>query len=189
MENLMSQLNVAILCGSFQRPSRTLVLCQAVLAELRRHRPDLNVHVVEIAQIGRALGACFQRSELPPEILADVLAVEKADLVIAASPVYRATYTGHFKHFVDMLGMDALAGKPVLLGATGGSPFHALMLDHQLRPLFAMMQAAIAPVGVYAIEAHFSPDYRIINPIIQQRIALAVQMALPLLPQLDLAEA
>lgn len=174
----MPNLNTVILCGSYQQPSRTLALCQTLAAELTRYRPNQQIRVVEIAQIGRALGACLQRSELPAEIEADLLAVENADLLIAASPVYRASFTGHFKHFVDLLGMNSLIGKPILLAATGGSPYHALMIDHQLRPLFSSMMAAVLPVSVYATEADFT-DYQISNAAIQKRIAQAVELALP----------
>jgi FMN reductase len=117
--------------------------------------------------------------------MAHIKAVESADIVIAASPVYSATYTGLFKHFVDFLGMDALAGTPVLLAATGGSPLHGLMIDQGMRPLFAMKQALTLPLGVYATEADFV-DYRIASPVLERRIALAINLALPHLP--DAAE-
>ena len=136
----MSALNVTVLCGSLQRPSRTLVLCEALLAKLGGYR-SIVPKVLEIAQFGRALGACLQRSELPAEILGYLDAVESADVLIAGSPVYSATYTGMFKHFIDFMGMDALAGTPTLLAATGGSPLHGLVIDQQLRPLMAMKQA------------------------------------------------
>ncbi|MDR3413452.1 MAG: NAD(P)H-dependent oxidoreductase [Formivibrio sp.] len=177
----MSALKVAVLCGSLQRPSRTLVLCEALMAQIGLHR-TIETHVVEIAQIGRTLGTCLQYGELPAGILADLAAIINADLVIAASPVYSASYTGMFKHFVDFMGMDVLAGKPVLLAATGGSPLHALIIDQQLRPLFAMKQALTLPVGVYAIEADFT-DYRITSPALEKRISLAVDLTLPHLPQ------
>lgn len=173
----MSVLKVAVLCGSLQRPSRTLVLCQAMLAQLAQSY-EVVPHVVEISQIGRALGACLQYSELPAEIRADLAAIIDADLVIAASPVYSASFTGLFKHCVDFLGMDALAGVPVLLAATGGSPLHALMIDQQMRPLFAMKQALTLPLGVYATEADFT-DYAITSPALEKRIALAISLALP----------
>ena len=176
----MTALNVAVLCGSLQRPSRTLVLCEALLAKIGEYR-TIVPHVVEISQIGRRLGACLQRSELPPDLLAHLSAVENADVVIAASPVYSATYTGMFKHFVDFMGMDALAGTPTLLAATGGSPLHGLMIDQQMRPLFAMKQALTLPLGVYATETDFT-NYRITSPALEKRIALAVELALPFLP-------
>ena len=176
----MSALKVAVLCGSLQRPSRTLTLCEALLARIGEHR-TIVPQILEIAQFGRVMGSCLQREELPDDILAHLRSIETADIVIAASPVYSATYTGMFKHFIDFMGMDALAGTPTLLAATGGSPLHALMIDQQMRPLFAIKQALTLPLGIYATEADFT-DYRISSPALEKRIALAIDLALPYLP-------
>ena len=177
----MSALKVAVLCGSLQRPSRTLVLCEALLAKIGEKR-TIEPQVVEISQIGRRLGACLQRNELPDEILAHLAAVEQADLVIAASPVYSATYSGMFKHFIDFMAMDALAGTPTLLAATGGSPLHGLMIDQQMRPLFAMKQALTLPLGVFATESDFM-GYEICSAALEKRIDLAINLALPFIPE------
>ncbi|MGW2464487.1 NAD(P)H-dependent oxidoreductase, partial [Streptomyces sp. NPDC001761] len=48
------------------------------------------------------------------------------------------------------LDKDALTGKPVLIGATGGTGRHSLVLEHALRPLFAYLHAVVVPTGVYA---------------------------------------
>ncbi|MGW1654499.1 NAD(P)H-dependent oxidoreductase [Streptomyces atratus] len=45
---------------------------------------------------------------------------------------------------------DALAGKPVLIAATGGTARHPLVLEHALRPLFSHLRAAVVPTAVYA---------------------------------------
>ena len=50
---------------------------------------------------------------------------------------------------------DALVGRPVLLAATGGSDRHALVVDHQLRPLFGFFRALTVPSAVYASDADF----------------------------------
>lgn len=176
----MSVLNVTVLCGSLQQPSRTLVLCEALLARIGEFRTIVPQRV-EIASIGRRLGACYWRGELPEDIESQVLAVEQADLLIAASPVHNSTYSGLFKHFLDFTGMDALAGKPTLLAATGGSALHGLMIDQQLRPLLAMKQALTLPVGVFATEADFV-GHELQSPVIEKRIDLAVSLALPFLP-------
>ena len=177
----MSALNVAVICGSLQRPSRTLVLCEVLLAKIGEKR-TIVPHMVEISQIGRQLGACLQRKELPEEILLHLTAVETADVVIAASPVYSATYSGMFKHFVDFMGMDSLAGTPTFLAATGGSPLHGLMIDQQMRPLFAMKQALTLPLGIFATEADFL-GYEICSEALEKRIDLAIGLAMPFLPQ------
>ena len=38
----------------------------------------------------------------------------------------------------------------MLLAATGGTPRHALVIDDQMRPLFAYMRAFTLPTSVYA---------------------------------------
>ncbi len=73
-----------------------------------------------------------------------------ADAIIAASPVYKAGISGLFKTFVDILDDDLIVAKPVLLAATGGTARHALVIDGQLRPLFAYMRALTLPTPVYA---------------------------------------
>ncbi|OYU96670.1 MAG: FMN reductase, partial [Burkholderiales bacterium PBB5] len=94
-------------------------------------------------------------AEALAEALPDGRSIESADLVIAATPVYKGSYTGLFKHLFDLVDPNALVGRPVLLAANGGSERHALVVDHQLRPLFAFFRALTVPSAVYAAEADF----------------------------------
>jgi FMN reductase len=52
--------------------------------------------------------------------------------------------------FFDILEPDILAGKPVLVAATGGTPRHSLALEHALRPMFSHLRAVTVPTAVYA---------------------------------------
>ena len=65
-------------------------------------------------------------------------------------PGLPGSFTGLFKHLFDFVGQYALVGTPVLVAATGGGERHALILEHQLRPLFGFFQALTLPIGVYA---------------------------------------
>ncbi|MCE4053890.1 FMN reductase [Pseudomonas sp. Au-Pse12] len=168
-------LNVVALSGGTWRPSRTLVLTQALLAELSGHL-SFNSHLIELGDIARPVGAALSRQELPAEVEAELQAIENADLLIVAAPVYRGSYPGLLKHLFDL---NALIDTPVLLAATGGSERHALVLDHQLRPLFSFFQALTLPIGVYATEADFS-DYQITSDLLRARIQLAAERAAPL---------
>lgn len=87
----------------------------------------------------------------PPARLAAALdAVAAADGLIAVTPVFAASYSGLFKSFFDLIDKDALTGKPVLLGATGGTARHSLVTEHALRPLFTHLRALALPTAVYA---------------------------------------
>lgn len=70
-----------------------------------------------------------------------VKAVGEADGVIFATPIYKASYSGLLKVFLDVLPQFALAGKAVLPIATGGSLGHLLALDYGLRPVLQSMGA------------------------------------------------
>ena len=136
--------------------------------------------LVELGQLAPQLAGAVWRSQLPDAVERELAAVEQADIVVVATPVYRGAYTGLFKHFFDFIDQDALIDKPILLAATGGSERHALMIDHQLRPLFSFFQARTVPLGVYATDRDFL-DYRLQSEALTERAALAVQRALPLI--------
>ena len=88
---------------------------------------------------------------LVPAAVQDALdAVVTADALIAATPTYKASYSGLFKAFFDLFDEGALENLPTVVAATGGSPRHSLVLDTALRPLMAHLKALTLPVGVYA---------------------------------------
>lgn len=173
-------LNIVAVSGGLNNPSKTESLVQAILDELGQATP-INVHFIKFSEIGHLLGGAIYRNQLPQRVQDDLAAVEAADALIVGTPVYRASFTGLFKHFFDFVEQTALVDVPVLLAASGGSDRHALVLEHQLRPLFSFFQAQTLPIGVYATDRDFTPEYTIKSEHIQDRITLAVARALPIL--------
>ena len=174
---MTKRLKLVAVSGGLQRPSRTLVLVEEIVAAFSVAIP-LDVRLVELGELAPALGRAVYRNQLPPEAKADIEAIETADVLVVASPVFRGSFTGLFKHLFDLIGQDALIDKPVLLAATGGSDRHSLVIEHQLRPLFAFFQALTLPLGVYASERDFE-GYDIASTALRRRIALAVERAAP----------
>ncbi|WP_421084254.1 CE1759 family FMN reductase [Rothia nasimurium] len=84
--------------------------------------------------------------------------VRDADAIIAVTPVFKASYSGLFKSFWDLVEDGSLAGKPVLIAATGGTARHSLMLETAMRPLFSYLKATVAPSGVFAATDDFGSD-------------------------------
>jgi FMN reductase len=78
--------------------------------------------------------------------------LRRADVVVIATPVYKAAYSGVLKVFLDLLPQSALKGKTVLPLATGGSPHHMLALDYALRPVLQSLAARQILPGVYATD-------------------------------------
>ncbi len=176
---MSNKLKITAVSGGAGKPSRTSALLEEITHRINQATP-IDLHLIELSQISAQLGATSIRTELPEAIQADLAAIESADALVVATPVYRATYTGIFKHLFDLVDQNALLDVPVLLTATGGSDRHALIIDHQLRPLFSFFQALTLPVGVYATEAEFV-DYKLASKSLDERIDLAVSRALPFL--------
>lgn len=174
-------LKTVVFNGSLYSPSRTQALVHAIERQLRRSDAiELETTFIELADIAKAVGGALSVQELPQAARQALQAVESADFLIIGSPVYRASMPGLFKHFFDLIEMSALVGKPVLLAATGGSPRHSLVIDLELRPLFTFFQALTLPIGVYATQAEIEAG-QIVDAALQARIALAVELALPVL--------
>ena len=170
---------VVAVSGSVSSPSKTEVLIQTIIDQFKETQ-EIDVHFVKLSTIGRDLSGALFRSELPTHIKDDLTVIENADLLIVGTPVYRASFTGLFKHLFDFVDQNALIDVPILLSASGGSHRHALILEHQLRPLFSFFQAHTLPIGVYAIDNDFK-NYQVTSSALDNRIQLAVQRALPFL--------
>jgi FMN reductase len=150
----MEPLKLVVVSAGLGQPSATRMLAdrlaEATARGLREQGRAVDLRVLELREsavdIANNLVTGF-----PNTALADVVrAAESADGLIAVSPIFSASYSGLFKSFFDVLGHQALTGKPVLIGATGGTARHSLALDHALRPLFSYLRALVVPTGVYA---------------------------------------
>jgi FMN reductase len=181
----MPVISIVAVSGSLHSPSKTTVLARAILdgfaTALRSGASaDLEVetHLIELSEVGREFSGALSRGELGAAAEEALRRIESATLLIVASPVYRASFTGLFKHVFDFVGQYALIDKPVLLAATGGSDRHALIIEHQFRPLFSFFQAITLPIGVYASDTDFV-DYRIDSTALSERIDQAIGRGLP----------
>ncbi len=171
-------LRVVAVSGSLTDPSRTTALVEAIVAALGR-AIEIDSHLITLNKLGPHLAGALTRKQLPAEAEVELQQIENADLLVVATPVYRASFTGLFKHLFDFVDQYGLVDTPVLLAATGGSERHALIIEHQLRPLFGFFQALALPVGVYAQDTDIV-DYRITNEELIERIDKAVERALPI---------
>jgi len=150
----MRKATLAVVSAGLSVPSSTRLLADrlaaATAAALRGHGIDAEIQVVELREHARDL-ADHLVTGFPNAALRPVIdAVVGADGLIAVTPIFAASYSGLFKTFFDVLEEDALAGKPVLLGATAGTARHSLALDYALRPLFAHLRAVAVATGVLA---------------------------------------
>ncbi|MFJ3665846.1 FMN reductase [Streptomyces sp. NPDC090106] len=142
-------MKLVVVSAGLSVPSSTRLLGDRLAAAVGRQVPS-EVEVVELRDLAVEIAHNFTNGFAGKRLGAALDAVAGADGLIVVTPVFSASYSGLFKSFFDVLEPDALAGKPVLVAATGGTARHSLVLEHALRPLFAYLKAVVVPTGVYA---------------------------------------
>lgn len=145
---------IVSLAGSPSAPSRSLAVLeysQAVLSHKEHTVQIINLRDLDAIELvhGRYEGATIT------PVLAQIA---RAAGVILATPVYKASYTGILKAFLDVMPPAALAGKAVLPIALGGSAAHSLVVDYALRPVLMAVGASLVLPGVYLIDNQL--DYK-----------------------------
>ncbi|MBB6120088.1 FMN reductase [Nocardiopsis algeriensis] len=150
----MATRTLVTVSAGLSTPSSTRLLADrltaAAEASLRERGEEVSTRTVELRDVAHdVVNAMITR--VPTGGLRPVLDdIAEADGIIAVTPVFNASYSGLFKSFFDVVDPEDLDGTPVLIGATGGSPRHSLVLEHALRPMFAHTRSVVAPTGVYA---------------------------------------
>ncbi|MET8229011.1 FMN reductase [Streptomyces sp. NPDC004082] len=145
-------MKLVVVSAGLSVPSSTRLLADR-LAAATAGRTSAEVEFVELRDLAVEIAHNFTNGFPGRALGAAVEAVKGADGLIVVTPVFSASYSGLFKSFFDVLSAgdpEAVAGKPVLVAATGGTARHSLVLDHALRPLFAYLRAVVVPTGVYA---------------------------------------
>jgi FMN reductase len=150
----MNAKKIVVVSAGLGTPSSSRLLAdQLGEATVRRSAVlgiETEVTAYELRDFAVDIANNFVTGYAAPRLAQAIAAVEEADALIVVSPVFSASYSGLFKSFIDLLDNKSLDGKPVLLGVTGGSERHSMVLDFAMRPLFAYLRARIVPTGVFA---------------------------------------
>jgi FMN reductase len=145
---------LVIVSAGTSQPSTTRMLADRIAAGslevLREMEITATIGAVEVAPLAVDVARASVTGVPSAELQAAIEQIAGADAVIASAPVYKAGISGLFKTFVDVLDNDLLIAKPVVLAATAGSSRHALVVDEQMRSLFAYMRALTMPTAVFA---------------------------------------
>ncbi|MGW2620450.1 FMN reductase [Streptomyces sp. NPDC001500] len=142
-------MKLVVVSAGLSVPSSTRLLADRLAQAVQRREPA-DVQVVELRDLAVEIAHNLTNGFPAGKLAAALEAVTAADGLIVVTPVFSASYSGLFKSFFDVLDQEALAGKPVLIAATGGSARHSLVLEHALRPLFSYLRAVVVPTAVYA---------------------------------------
>ncbi|UQD52198.1 FMN reductase (NADPH) [Bacillus methanolicus] len=88
-----------------------------------------------------------------PEIVKANKKVESADAVIVLTPVYKASFTGVLKTYLDLLPQKGFANKIILPLVIGGTYGHLLVIDYALKPVLSALGATTILSGVYTLDS------------------------------------
>lgn len=163
------------LSGHLSLPSRTLWLTQHVVDRVAQAVGGQG-HIHAVIDDAGDLGRTLDRKQASDRLEAVLRDIETCDLLVAVTPVYKGSYSGLFKHLIDLLDMKALTGRPVIVAATGYAERHAGVIDHLMRPLFAFFEAEVMVSGIYAGKADIDENHQL-SPALEAAIDAAVRQA------------
>src|SRR5689334_23746972 len=150
----MSTFTLAVVSAGTSDPSSTRLLADriasrvAALAARREH--TVTVSVIELRELAADIASALTSQLVTPKLERAIAALGQADGIVASTPVYKAGPSGLFTSFFHVLDNDLLIGKPVVLAATAGTARHALVVDDQMRSLFAFLRALAVPTSLFA---------------------------------------
>jgi FMN reductase len=154
MTSTKQQFTLVVVTAGTSDPSSTRMLADQVaqrVSELvRRRGNDLVVRVLDLRELATEITAAMISQLAGPKLQKAVAALAEADGVVVSTPVYKAGVSGLFTSFFQVLDNDLLIAKPVVLAATAGTARHALVVDEQMRSLFAYLRTAVVPTSLFA---------------------------------------
>jgi len=138
-------LNVTILCGNPKKGSRTLRIAETLVEQLVRAGQS-TVTVIDLAEHADHI------FEWPSDLMAGLnQIVADSDLLVVASPTYKATYTGLLKAFLDRYPAEGLSGVTAIPVMTGADLRHSMGPEVNLRPLLVELGASVPTKGLYFV--------------------------------------
>jgi FMN reductase len=139
---------VVSLTGNPRPDSRTHLLARTLASELARVLDRDPPSDVDLAVLGAAV---FDPADARAD--AAVATVLAGDVLVVASPTYKATYSGLLKTFLDRFGTGQLAGTAAVPILLGGAPNHRLAIDVHFTPLLYELGARVPVRGLFVLES------------------------------------
>jgi FMN reductase len=146
--------SLVIISAGTSDPSSTRMLADRIAdrtCELAAcHGRTVTSSVIELREMSADVSSALVSQLITPKLQAAITALGEADGIIASTPVYKAGPSGLFSSFIDVLDDDLIIARPVVLAATAGTARHALVVDEQMRSMFAYLRALSIPTSLFA---------------------------------------
>jgi FMN reductase len=146
--------SLVIISAGTSDPSSTRMLADRIAdrtCELAAcHGRTVTSNVIELREISADVSSALVSQLITPRLQSSITALGEADGIIASTPVYKAGPSGLFSSFIDVLDDDLIIARPVVLAATAGTARHGLVVDEQMRSMFAYLRALTIPTSLFA---------------------------------------
>lgn len=144
-------MHIAIVVGNPKPNSRTLNIARQVAREICDR---LDGRIALEIDLALHTGSIFT---WPNAEMAELnQAVARSDILVIASPTYKATYTGLLKAFLDRYPSNGLVGVTAVPVMTGASDLHSMAIETGLRPLLVELGASVPSRGLYFVMARIA---------------------------------
>lgn len=161
--------NLVAISAGLSTPSSSRLLTDKLIEGTRNELSDCGEQVMvrsfELRDYAHDVTNALLNGYPSEELSVLIKALAESDGAIFVTPIFTTSYSGLFKSFMDILEVDLLEGKPVLLGATGGTARHSLAIDYSLRPLFTYLHAEPVSTGVFAASSDWGGDADQVAPL------------------------
>lgn len=174
---------VLAIAGSPAHPSRSYAILEQAQSRLAAQQISTEILAVRDLPAEALLFAQFDH----PAIQSAKALVESAEALIIATPVYKASYTGVLKSFLDLLPQTGLASKTILPIATGGTIAHLLTIDYAIKPVLSALGARDILSGIYIVDQQVQIQNGSVHldAEIEQRLETSLQDLVKTLRQLS----
>ncbi|RAS70804.1 MsuE subfamily FMN reductase [Lentzea atacamensis] len=151
---MTEQFKLVVVSAGTSDPSSTRLLAERAaqrVAQLASEKQyQAGIQVVELRELASEIANALVSNHIGPKLQQAITTLQHADGIVASTPVYKAGASGLFTSFFQILDNDLLIAKPVVLAATAGTARHALVVDDQMRGLFAYLRTVVVPTSLFA---------------------------------------
>ncbi|MFI6094556.1 CE1759 family FMN reductase [Lentzea sp. NPDC051213] len=151
---MTEQFQLVVVSAGTSDPSSTRLLADRVAGRVTQLASEKQrkvvTQVVELRELAGEIANALVSNHIGAKLQKAITALQHADGIVASTPVYKAGASGLFTSFFQILDNDLLIAKPVVLAATAGTARHALVVDDQIRGLFAYLRTVVVPTSLFA---------------------------------------
>ncbi|KJK33492.1 NADH-dependent FMN reductase [Lentzea aerocolonigenes] len=151
---MTTQKQLVMVSAGTSDPSSTRLLADRVAQRVAtlgvQKQLTVGIKTIELRELAGEIANALVSNHIGPKLQKAIDALQHADGIVASTPVYKAGASGLFTSFFQILDNDLLIAKPVVLAATAGTARHALVVDDQMRGLFAYLRTVVVPTSLFA---------------------------------------